>query len=103
MSKNKLKGRGSDDDFEFETSLKDDDGNPIVITVPSLAKGDVNEFKLQLLREQSVTKATGYALRATLGDDADEKLKLLAELPASESRKFQEDWADHSGVSQGES
>ena len=102
MSKNKLKGRGSDDDFEFETSLKDDDGNPIIITVPSLAKGDINEFKLQLLREQSVTKATGYALRATLGDGADEKIKILAELPGLESKRFQEEWADHSGVSQGE-
>ena len=103
MSKNRLKGRGSDDDFEFKTSLTDDDGNPVIITVPSLSKGEINEFKLQLLREQSVTKATGYALRATLGDEADEKLKLLAELPGSESKRFQEEWADHSGVSQGES
>lgn len=102
MSKNKLKGRGSDDDFEFETSLKDDDGNPVVIVVPSLAKGEVNEFKLQLLREQSITKATGYALRATLGDEADEKLKILAELPGAESKRFQEEWSEHSGVSQGE-
>jgi hypothetical protein len=98
-----LKGRGSDADFIFTTSLVDDEGNAVVITVPSLAKAEINEFKLQLLREQSVTKATGYALRATLGADADKLMLQLAELPAAESREFQEAWAAHSGVSQGES
>lgn len=98
-----VKGRGSDDDFVFPTSLVDDDDQPITITVPSLAKAEINEFKLQLLREKSPVQAAGYAIRATLGDGADAVLAQLAELTAAESRDFQDQWAAHSGVSQGES
>ncbi|HOY80506.1 MAG TPA: hypothetical protein PLB92_00065 [Rhodoglobus sp.] len=103
MAKAKLKGRGSDDDFVFTTSLVDDDGAPVIITVPSLAKAEINEFKMQLLRETAPVKAIGYALRASLGPDADEVITQLAELSPSESKQFQDQWSEHSGVSQGES
>lgn len=104
----KKSDQGSDEPFSFVTSLtrKTDDGDePIVITVPSLAKVKINEYKLQLLREQSAVKAVGYSLRCSLGvgQEADEIMLLLAELDPDEAVRFTEEWQKHSGVSQGES
>lgn len=98
-------GKGSDHPFTFPTSLTGDDGEPVVITVPSLAKVKLNEYKLQLLREESPVKAIGYSIRCSLGtgDEADRVMMLLAELDPDEATRFTEEWQEHSGVSQGES
>lgn len=105
-TKKKLKGSGSDDPFTFTTSLVGDDDAPVVITVPSLSKVEVNEFKLHLLRKKdpSGVLAQDYVLRLSVGDDqADDVLSVLAELPAHESNEFQAQWSAHSGVNPGES
>lgn len=104
--KKKIKGSGSDDPFTFTTSLEDDDGKPITITVPSLSKVEVNEFKLHLLRKEdpSGLLAQDYVIRLSVGDDqADDVLSTLAELPPHESNEFQSQWTEHSGTSLGES
>lgn len=100
--------KGSNEPFSFTTSLTrqtDAGDEPVVITVPSLAKVQINEYKLQLLREQSAVKAVGYSLRCSLGvgPEADEVMMLLADLPPDEATRFTEEWQQHSGVSQGES
>lgn len=100
----KKSDKGSDEPFTFTTSAGDN-GEPLVITVPSLAKVKLNEYKLQLLREESPVKAIGYSIRCTLGtgDEANRLMLLLAELDPDESTRFTEEWQAHSGVSQGES
>lgn len=97
--------KGSNEPFTFTTSVIGDDGEPVVITVPSLAKVKLNEYKLQLLREESPVKAIGYSIRCTLGtgEEANQLMLLLAELDPDESTRFTEEWQAHSGVSQGES
>lgn len=98
-------GKGSDEPFSFPTSIAGEDGEPVVITVPSLAKVKLNEYKLQLLREESAVKAVGYSIRCSLGTgpEADRVMHLLAELDPDEAIRFTEEWQAHSGVSRGES
>lgn len=99
----KSKGSGSDEPFSFPSSLKDDDGEQITITVPSLAvMKRPNQFKLLRLQKQdhSGVDSTEYLLRHGLGD---ELMELLEELPGEESDEFMKQWTEHSGVSLGES
>ena len=90
------KSAGSDDDFVFESSIG-------TITVPSLAvTPKPNQFKLLRLQKNDKTGvlATDYLLEIAIGR---EKMEELEELEGDESAKFMEDWAEHSGVSLGES
>ena len=99
----KKKGPGSDEDFVFESSLTDDDGQTIVFTVPSLAVvPKPNQFKLLRLQrtDPSGVLATDLMLELAIGRELMEQLE---ELPGDESDTFMKDWADHSGVSLGES
>lgn len=97
------KGHGSDDDFEFTSSMTDDDGNPIVITVPSLAvTPKPNQFKLLRLQKKDASGvlATDYLLEIAIGR---EMMTELEDLPGDESTEFMTQWAEHSGVTLGES
>jgi hypothetical protein len=97
------KGPGSDEPFVFTSSLTDDEDNPVVFTVPSLAViPKPNQFKLLRLQKSdpSGVLATDLMLEAGIGRDLMDQLE---ELPGDESDKFMKDWADHSGVSLGES
>jgi hypothetical protein len=97
------KGPGSDDDFVFKSTLLDDDNNPVVFTVPSLAViPKPNQFKLLRLQKQdsSGVLATDLMLECGIGRDLMEQLE---ELPGDESNDFMTQWAEHSGVSLGES
>lgn len=97
------KGPGSDDDFVFTSSLRDDANNPVVFTVPSLAViPKPNQFKLLRLQKSdpSGVLATDLMLESGIGRDLMDQLE---ELPGDESNEFMTQWADHSGVSLGES
>jgi len=97
------KGPGSDEDFVFESSLTDDDGQPVVFTVPSLAVvPKPNQFKLLRMQKSdpSGVLATDLMLESAIGRELMEQLE---ELPGDESDKFMKDWADWSGVALGES
>ena len=90
------KNAGSDDDFVFESTIG-------TITVPSLATTPKpNQFKLLRLQKNDKTGvlATDYLLEIAIGR---EKMEELEGLEGDESTKFMEDWAEHSGVSLGES
>ena len=97
------KGPGSDEDFVYESTLLDEDGKKITITVPSLAvMPKPNQFKLIRLQkaDQSGILATDYLLENGIGR---ELMDLLEELPGDESNEFMEKWTEHSGLSLGES
>jgi len=97
------KGPGSDEDFVFTSSLLDDDDQPIVFTVPSLAVvPKPNQFKLMRLQKSdpSGVLATDYLMELAIGRELMEELE---ELPGDEGDTFMKEWGDHSGVTLGES
>lgn len=98
----KAKGSGSDEPFDWPSSLVDDDDQPIVITVPSLAvMPKPNQFELLDIQDtRGPAAATNFILKNGLEPDL---LALIRTLPGQESEDFMRAWVKWSGVSLGES
>lgn len=94
-------GPGSDDDFIYESSAG-------IIKVPSLAKAKTpnawDMMELEAIEDKRVKGARESMLfvRLAAGDDP-ESLARIKKLDMVEFGEFMEKWADHSGVSLGNS
>ncbi len=95
------RGPGSDDDFEYESSVG-------VIIVPSLAKAKAPNawqmMEIEAIENARVKNARESMLFVQLaaGDDP-ESLALIKQLDMVEFGEFMEAWGDHSGVQLGNS
>lgn len=100
--RNKNKGPGSDEPFEWTCrTVTDEKDEPIVLSVPSVSKlPKPNRFKFLRLQDEdpSGVKATRYILTNGLGPDT---MEVLENMTDGEDAEFTDEWEAHSGTTLG--